>query len=147
MKELSGNAADRVAASPEQAFGFLAAVDRYPVWYPDVVSGVQVLGRDDRGHPTAVRAQLRVAYGPLAHDLDLVLAVTLEQPRAVMLARIGGSQRFDLTWHVHDDAPTRIALDLYAKLRLPRFVPLEGVGNTMATQFVAAAKAALASGT
>jgi hypothetical protein len=111
-----------------------------------VVREVDVLGRGAEGHPTAVRAKLRVAYGPLIHDFDLVLAVTLEEPVTVRLARVGGSQRFELTWHVREDGHTEIELDLYAKLRVPRVLPLEEVGNTMAEQFVAAAKTALASG-
>lgn len=111
-----------------------------------MVREVDVLGRDVQDHPTAVRAKFRLAYGRLVHDFDLVLAVELEEPESVGLARVGGSQRFELTWHVHADGPTRIALDLHAKLRVPRFLPLEGVGNTMAEQFVAAATTALASG-
>jgi hypothetical protein len=111
-----------------------------------VVREVEVLGRDVQDHPTAVRAKFRVAYARLVHDFDLVLAVELEEPETVELARVGGSQRFALTWHVHEDGPTRIALDLYARLRVPRFLPLEGVGNTMAAQFVASATTAIASG-
>jgi hypothetical protein len=111
-----------------------------------VVREVDVLGRGAEGHPTAVRAKFRVAYGPLVHDFDLVLAVTLEEPVTVRLARVGGSQRFELTWHVREDGHTEIELDLHATLRVPRVLPLEEVGNTTAERFVAAAKTALASG-
>ena len=146
MKDLNGQAEDRVAASAEQCFALLAAVDRYPQWYPDVVREVDVLGRGAEDRPTAVRAKLRVAYGRLAHDFDLVLAVAVEEPRTVRLSRVGGSQRFELTWHVREGAAdTRIELDLEATLRVPRFMPLEGVGNGVAQQFVAAAKRALSS--
>ena len=146
MKELSGRATETVAAPAEECVALLAAVDRYPLWYPDVVREVDVLGRDGQGRPSAVRARFRVAYGPLVHDFDLVLAVTLEESGTIRLARVGGSQRFDLTWHVREEADTYIDLDLYAKLQVPRFLPLEGVGDVMAKQFVGAAKRALVSG-
>jgi ribosome-associated toxin RatA of RatAB toxin-antitoxin module len=145
VKDFHGQASETVAAPAEECFALLAAVDRYPFWYPDVVREVDILGRDPQGHPTAARTKFRVAYGRLAHDFDLVLAVTLEEPRTVKLARVGGSQRFELTWHVREDVDTQIELDLYAKLRVPGFVPLEGAGNAMAKQFVAAAKTALIS--
>lgn len=146
MKDLHGQATETTAAPIPDCFALLAAVDRYPLWYPDVVREVDDLGRDAEGRPTAVRAKFRLAYGPLVHDFDLVLAVTLEEPATVRLARVGGSQRFELTWHVREDGHTQIELDLYARLRVPRVLPLEGVGNTMAEQFVAAATTALASG-
>ena len=146
MKNLYGQATDTTAAPAEDCFALLAAVDRYPLWYPDVVREVDVLGRGAEGHPTAVRAKFRVAFGPLVHDFDLVMAVTLEEPVTVGLARVGGSQRFELTWRVRDDGHTHIELDLHARLRVPRVVPLEGIGNTTAEQFVAAATTALASG-
>jgi ribosome-associated toxin RatA of RatAB toxin-antitoxin module len=146
VKEFHGTAADTVAAPARECFALLVAVDRYPLWYPDVVRDVDVLGRDPEAHPTAVRAKFRAAYGPLVHDFDLVLAVTLHEPESVKLARIGGSQRFELTWQVREDGSTHIELDLYASLRVPRFMPLEGVGNAMATQFVGAAKKALTRG-
>lgn len=146
MKDLYGQATETTAAPVEDCFALLAAVDRYPLWYPDVVREVDVLGRGAEGHPTAVRAKFRLAYRPLVHDFDLVLAVTLEEPVTVRLARVGGSQRFVLTWHVREEGHTQIELELYARLRVPRVLPLEGVGNTTAGQFVAAAKTALASG-
>jgi ribosome-associated toxin RatA of RatAB toxin-antitoxin module len=145
LKEFYGQATETVAAPAAECFALLSAVDRYPLWYPNVVREVDVLGRDAQGHPTAVRTKFRVTYRPLVHDFDLVLAVTLDEPETVRLARIGGSQRFELTWHVRGDGQTQIELDLYAKLRIPRFLPLEGVGSTMAEQFVAAARTALAS--
>ncbi len=146
MKDLYGQASETVAAPAEECFALLAAVDRYPLWYPDVVREVDVLGRDAQGRPAAVRAKFRAAYGRLVHDFDLVLAVTLDEPETVSLARVGGSQRFELTWHVREDGQTQIELHLFAKLRVPGFLPLEGVGNTVAAQFAAAARAELASG-
>jgi Polyketide cyclase / dehydrase and lipid transport len=146
VKDLYGQATETTAAPVDDCFALLAAVDRYPLWYPDVVREVDVLGRGAEGQPTAVRAKFRVAYGPLVHDFDLVLAVTLAEPMSVRLARVGGSQRFELTWHVREGGHTQIELDLYAKLRVPRVLPLEGVGNTVAERFVVAAKTALASG-
>jgi Polyketide cyclase / dehydrase and lipid transport len=146
VKEFHGQATETVAAPAEECFALFAAVDRYPLWYPDVVREVDVLGRDGDEHPTAVRAKFRAAYGPLVHDFDLVLAVTLEEPRKVTLGRVGGSQRFELTWLVHEDAGTHIGLDLYAKLRVPRFMPLDGIGYATAKPFVAAAKTALTPG-
>jgi ribosome-associated toxin RatA of RatAB toxin-antitoxin module len=146
MKEFRGQATETVAASAEECFALLAAIDRYPLWYPDVVREVEVLGRDAQGHPSVVRAKFRLAYKRLVHDFDLVLAVSLDEPQSVKLARVGGSQHFDLTWHVRANARTQIELELYARVRVPGFVPLDGVGSTIAEQMVAGAKTALASG-
>jgi ribosome-associated toxin RatA of RatAB toxin-antitoxin module len=143
LKELHGRATETVSAPPEECLALLAAVDRYPLWHPDVVREVDVLGRDARGQPTTVRTKLHVAYGRLAHDFDLVLAVTVEAPATIKLARDEGSERFELTWHVRQDRDTRIELDLYANLGVPRFLPLDGVGNALAQEFVTAAKTAL----
>jgi hypothetical protein len=48
-------------------------------------------------------------------------------------------QQFDVTWQLGDGGHTRIELYLHAKLRVPRFMPLGGIGNSMAEGFVAAA--------
>jgi ribosome-associated toxin RatA of RatAB toxin-antitoxin module len=143
MKECSGQATETVAAPADECIALLVAVDRYPLWYPDVVREIDVLGRDAEDRPAAVRAKFRVAYGSLVHDFDLVMAVALEQPGAIRVARVGGSQRFELTWLVREEAETHIELDLYAKLRVPRFLPLDGLGDLFAKHLVGAAKAAL----
>ena len=37
LKEFHGEAVESVAAPADECFALLAAVDRYPLWYPDVV--------------------------------------------------------------------------------------------------------------
>jgi hypothetical protein len=126
---------------------FLAAVDRYPDWYPEVVKEVSVLERGGDGRPSKVRTKLHVMAGPVAKDFDLAMAVDVEQLDAVKLRRVsdtGSEQTFDVTWHLRDEAGTRLDLALNANINAPRFLPLGGIGNSIANGFVAAATAAIA---
>jgi len=145
MKELRGSATAAVTASPDECVAFFLAVDRYPGWHPDVVRKVEVLERDADGTPTRAHGMLHVAVGPLVKDFDLILAVTREGLQSVKLARIphgpGDHERFEVTWHVG----TQIRLELFADLSVPRFVPLGGVGDSMAQGFVSSAARALRS--
>jgi len=120
----------------------LEAIDRYPDWYPQVARDVEVLERDSRGHPSRVRTKLHVSRGPVVKDFDLVLAVVVERPETVKLTRAADDpspQQFEVAWRLRDEGQTRIELVLHAKLRVPRFMPLGGIGNAMAQGFVAAA--------
>src|SRR5213075_3015715 len=136
MKELTGSANAPVAASAEECVALLAAVDRYPSWYPEVVRWVDVLERDPSGQPTQVRTKLHIAQGPLAKDFDLAMAVAVEPEGTVRLARIphgpSDEEHFDVIWHVESAARTNIRVDLRANLSVPRFLPIGGIGHAMA---------------
>ncbi len=125
----------------------LAAVDRYPDWCPDVLREVQVLDRDEEGQPRRVRMTIRVAWATLVREFQLFLAIAVEPPRAVTLARVTDhptNQEFTAKWLLGPDRTTRIALHLDAKLRVPAYVPAAGVADEIAEGFVAAASRALA---
>jgi hypothetical protein len=147
MKELTGSASATTAASSEACLALLAAVDRYPDWYPDVVRSVEVLERDAQGQPTKARTLLHVQHGPITHDFELAMEVRHDPPGAVRLRRIPhhgrDSERFDVNWFVRATQPTEIRLDLAANLDVPRFLPLGGIGDSMAGGFVSAATRAL----
>jgi hypothetical protein len=147
MKELHGTASGVVAAPLDECVQFLLAVDRYPTWHPDVVRSVEVLERDDGGRPIRARGKLHVAVGPLVKDFDLLLAITLEGPRTVKLARVphgpGDDERFEVTWRLEESHGTRISLELVASLSVPRFVPVGGIGDSLAQAFVTNAIRAL----
>jgi hypothetical protein len=146
MKELRGTATSVVSAPLAECHSLLAAVDRYPVWHPDVVKQVEVLDRDDRGHARSARAILHVSVGPLVRDFHLVFVVQVE-PATVKLNRIphhaSDRERFDVTWRLDGAADTQIGLELGANLSVPRLVPLGGVGDSLAHGFVSAAVRAL----
>jgi len=146
MKELHGTATSIISAPLAECHALLAAVERYPVWYPDVVTEVEVLDSDGRGQATRARATLHVSVGPLVRDFHLVFAVIVE-PAKVKLDRIphhaGDSERFDVTWRLAGGGDTRIQLELGASLSVPRLLPLGGVGDTLAHGFVTAAVRAL----
>ena len=148
MKELHGSASAIASAPPDKTMALLEAVDRYPDWHPDVVKDVEVLARNDDGHPTRVRTKLHLAYGPLVKDFNLVMAVASDGSRQVKLTKVqdahSGPERFEVTWLVEDSGGTRIRLDLAASLDVPRFLPVGGVGDGMAEGFVAAAVRQLA---
>lgn len=147
MKRLAGHAAAESGATPADCFELLAAVDRYPVWNPEVVRGAEVLERADDGSPTKARAKLHAEVGPVVKDFDLLLAVSTDRPRAVTLTRIsddrGDQEEFRVGWTVAQGPPTRIELRLDANLSVPRFVPVIGVGDSLAKEFVTAAVRAL----
>ena len=148
MKELRGTATGMVEASRAQCLTVLEAVDRYPDWYPQVVRSVEVVERDDSGECSRVRAKLHVERGPITRDFDLVMAVLVDEPETVQLSRVTdgrSDQLFDVTWRLSDGHRTRLTLDLLANLDAPRFLPLGGVGDSIAKGFVAAATAAIQS--
>src|SRR5947209_16070512 len=88
MKELTGSARAAVAASPEACLALLAAVDRYPTWYPEVVRAVDVVDREPSGQPTRAQTKLHLAQGPLTKDFDLLMAVAVQPPSTVSLTRV-----------------------------------------------------------
>jgi hypothetical protein len=147
VKELTGTGTGTTDALPDQALALLAAVQRYPEWHPDVVKRVEVVQHDDSGQPTRVQTKLRVERGPMTREFDLLMDVRVERAGSVKLTRVpnepGDDERFEVTWHVEGSGPTRIRVDLLADLDVPRFLPLGGVGDAIAQQFVNAATTAL----
>lgn len=147
MKELHGSATAEVATPPGRCREFLADVERYPEWHPEVVRSVSVVERDGSGRATVVQAQLRAPGVPLRSDFDLRLAVE-QSPDGVALTRIPhGSddpERFAVHW-LTPASPlgTRLQVDLRAELSVPRLVPLGGLGERFASGFLAAATDAL----
>ncbi len=149
MKELTGSASATTSASPERCVALLEAIDGYPSWTPEVVREAEVLERDGAGHPTRARTRLHVERGPLTRDFDLLFNVKVDAGGTVALTRIphepSDKERFDVTWKVGGGHGTRIELRLAANLDVPRFVPLGGVGDSMAADLVSAATRALSS--
>jgi hypothetical protein len=146
VKRLEGRAGAEVAATPEEAVALLAAVERYPQWYPEVVREVDLLERDADERPLRVRAKLHLSRGPLSSDFDLTLAVHIG-PSSVTLTRIPSpghdDELFEVDWHVGGASPTRLSVTLTAVLDVPRLIPLGGIGDEVAAGFVAAAASAL----
>ena len=150
LKDLDGTASRTVTASAAECFELLAAVDRYPDWYPAAIREIDVLERHASGRPWRVRAKLHLSWGPVVKDFDLVLAIEVKPSATVRLARISDQpsvnkfdvpsvNKFDVTWHVQEDGATQIDLELRATLDVPRFLPLAGIGNGIAGGFVDAA--------
>jgi Polyketide cyclase / dehydrase and lipid transport len=149
MKELTGSASATTVASPADTLALLEAIDGYPSWAPELVKAAEVLERDGAGHPSRARTKLHVERGPLTRDFNLLFAVTVDPAGTIKLNRIphetSDKERFDVTWRVAGGQSTRIELQLAANLDVPRFVPLGGVGDSMAGDLVNAAKRALGS--
>ena len=144
MKQLTGSAQIEVEAPLEACYALLTDVERYPDWYPEVVTDVSVVARDPDGFAARTHATLHVARGPLVRDLHLTLAVERRPPRAVSLVRQpnepGDPETFRVDWRLTNaGARTRIGLELAGSLDVPRMVPLAGIGGAMADGFVAAA--------
>lgn len=149
MKQLHGTASATTATPIEECFALLADVGGYPSWYPEVVQEVEVVELGSDGRPTKARTTLHVSQGPIVKDFNLLLAVTVERPAMVKLARIPNNssdqQRFAVTWRLEDRGDTSIWLGLDANLSVPRFIPIGSVGDAIARGFVRAATRALES--
>jgi Polyketide cyclase / dehydrase and lipid transport len=150
MKHLHGAAQGDVDVPMEECLAFLAALDAYPSWYPEVVTDVKVVESDDDGLPRRAETKLHLAYGPVARDLDLLLAVTVERPGLVRLTHVprgpSSGASFDATWRLKDGDGTHLVLELDATMPVPRLVPLGGVGDAFAGGFLRAAGTQLESG-
>ena len=144
MKELRGTASTLVPAPLDQCLALVEAVDGYPDWYPEVVRAVDVVERDASGLPSRAQTKLHLSVGPVTKDFDLLMAVTVEPPSTVKLAKVGGAAKFDVIWRLTEGEQTRIGLDLDASLDVPRFLPLGDVGNSVAQGFISAASTELA---
>src|SRR5437588_8982917 len=144
MKELRGSAATTIEAAPETCFELVAAVDRYPSWNPDAIRSAEVLERDAAGWPARARISVHVGVGPVVRDFDLLMDAALKQGHEVRLSRVRqeptDSERFDVAWRIGPGPPTSLELELTATLDVPRLVPLGGVGDRLAQEFVEAAK-------
>lgn len=140
MKDLRGSASTAITATPEQTIALLAAVDRYPTWYPQVIREVEVLERDEGGVPRRARTTVHLAIGPLANDYHFEISVEV-QSSAVLLARIpdgpSDPQRLEINWHVR---PHELGVDVTARLDVPRFLPVGGAGESVAQGFAEAAR-------
>lgn len=144
MKELRGTATALVPAPLAECLALVQAVDEYPDWHPDVVRTVEVLERDASSQPIRVQAELHLSVGPVTKNFDLLMAVTVAPPATVELAKIGGDAKFDVTWHLHGGENTRLTLELDANVDAPRFLPLGGIGDSVAQGFISAASTELA---
>jgi ribosome-associated toxin RatA of RatAB toxin-antitoxin module len=149
MKELTGTATQLVAASIEDCFALLRAVDRYPEWHPDIVKEVDIVERDADGHAVQARTALHVAAGPVVRDFHLLMTVRSERPEAVTLTRVrhgpSDPEQFEVRWRLRvQDFATQVRLEVAANLSVPRFLPLGGIGDALAGGFVRAAANELA---
>ncbi len=147
MKDLRGDAAAPVRASASECFALLAAIEAYPTWHPDVVRRAEVTGRDANGHPSLARATVHLGIGPVHRDFELNLEVSALPDKLVRLSRVarGASdpELFVLTWQIGRDPDRRLAVELRARLEVPRLLPLQGIGDAVAQGFLAAAQAEL----
>jgi hypothetical protein len=150
MKHLQGAAQAAVGVPIGDCLAFLAALDAYPSWYPDVVREVKVVEHDDDGLPLRAQTKLHLSYGPVSRDLDLLLAVGLHLPDLVQLTHVplghSSGTAFDATWRLEDRGETHLDLALDATMPVPRLMPLAGVGDSFAAGFMQAAVERLESG-
>lgn len=145
MKDVHGSASAPVGETPEDCITLLAAVDRYPDWCPEMIREVDVLDRGGDGVPLRARTAVHVALGPVAHNFHFEIRVVVERGSGVTVSRIpdhaSDPERLELSWRV---APGRLQVELSARLEVPRFLPVGGLGERMAQEFVEAASRALA---
>jgi len=147
MKELSAAAAGETHASLQRCFELVAAIERYPTWYPTAVTAAEVTERNGDGLPTRANVILHVAHGVLVRDFRLKVAVQAQAPESVSMSRIphGPDDREELSvaWALVDGGSTRIEVRMRASLSIPRFVPVGGLAESVAGGFLGAALQAL----
>lgn len=143
MKDLRGRASTSVTATPKECIAVLAAVDRYPDWYPEVIRDVEVLERHQDGVPRRARTTVHLTLGPLAHDFHFEVTVEVKLA-AVTLHRVqddaADEHRLEIHWRAE---PGELGVELGPRIDVPRFLPLGGAGDSVAQGFVAAAKRVL----
>jgi hypothetical protein len=137
MKEIVGRATSTVTAAVEDCFTFLAALERYPSWNPELVRRVDVLDRDDAGRASKVHMRIHVAQSPFGKDFDFDAAVTAEPLTAVALTRLPNApsdrDHLAIRWMLTPAAGTRVDLTFHAATAiLPSFIPTFGLGNEIA---------------
>jgi ribosome-associated toxin RatA of RatAB toxin-antitoxin module len=147
MKQLFGSAVATTPASLERCFQLVAAIDRYPIWYPAAVTAAEVTERDVGGLPTRARVNLHVSQGVLVRDFRLNVDVVTRELESVQMSRIprGPDDREELTvaWTLAGGDATQIEVRMSANLSIPRFVPVSGIAESMARGFLDAALDAL----
>lgn len=140
MKELKGSATTAVQATPEECIAVLAAVDRYPTWYPDFIREVEVLERDAAGMPRRASTTVHLAVGPLANDYSFEVTIKVQRS-AVILVRVpnepSDDEHLEVHWRVK---PRELGVKVAARLDVPRFLPVGGAGESVAQGFVEAAR-------
>lgn len=96
--------------------------------------------------PPLAQITLHAALGPLERDFHLLLEVVTES-QLVRLSRVPNEpsdpEELELTWRFTGEDVTELAVEIDARLDVPRLVPLQGVGDTVAHGFLAAARRAL----
>jgi len=143
VKQLHGEATAGVSATTEECLSALAAVDQYPVWYPDVVQEAKVVETGSDGLPTRAQVKLHVSRGPLKQDFKLLMDVSVVPPNKVTLTRTphdaSDEHVFEAAWEIEDRGESRrVRLALDASLDVPRFLPLGTIGDDLAAGFVSA---------
>jgi hypothetical protein len=143
LKDLHGSASTPVSAPPERCIALLAAVDRYPTWYPEVIREVDVLERGDDGLPRRARTTVHLAVGPLAENFHFEVAVDVKPPLVVISRLPGGGpdpEQLEVRWHVRRG---NLDVEVTARLNVPRLLPVGGAGDSVAHGFAEAARRVL----
>jgi hypothetical protein len=143
MKDLTGTATGRTRASIETCYALLSDIGGYPGWFPDGVRAAEVLERDPAsGEATRVKTTLHTSVGP-GRDFTLNMGVTRRPPDMVELRRLSHEpsdpEEMTVTWRLSQGPETLVELAMAARLDVPRFLPVGGLAQGLADQFMQAA--------
>jgi hypothetical protein len=143
VKDLRGSASTPVSETPDRSIALLAAIDRYPSWYPEVIREVEVLERGRDGLPRRARTTVHLGVGPLAGDFHFQVAVDVGSD-AVVISRLpdgrSDPEQLEVRWHVQ---PGTLHVEVEARLSVPRLIPVGGAGDSVAQGFADAARRVL----
>lgn len=149
MKELQGSASASVVASRADCLALLQDIESYSSWYPEVVRQATIVRPADGGRIVA-RAIVHLGVGPVSRDFDLLVEMTSDGRRVVALTRVrhdaADTEELSVRWRIDDGASadrTQLAVEVRARLEVPRLLPLQGVGDAAARGLASAAARAL----
>jgi hypothetical protein len=153
MKHLHGHASSVVRAPVSTCFSVLAAVDGYPGWCGEFIRRVSEVERDGNRRPLRAHVVVHVEQSPFAKDFEFDVAVALDAPRAVHLARTPEApsdvELFSFDWSLFEASRmngTQITLEFAAAVPfLPSLLPLPGVADMVARTLLDAATRELGS--
>jgi ribosome-associated toxin RatA of RatAB toxin-antitoxin module len=149
MRELTSTTSSVAPQPIERCFTHLADIERYPDWYPSMVTSVTVLERDGDGRAVKVDAVLAVAAGPIHKNFNVRMQLTTLRPSLVALDRVaddrGDHEALTIKWKLAaaGEAETEIQLEMTAYLDVPRFLPIGPITDEVASGFLTAAVTSL----
>ena len=140
MKRLEPDPVERVVdAAPADVYAVVDDVEAYPEWMTGVES-VDVNERGPDGRVSLARIHMELPIPLVKGAFAFTGAIDRTPPSRVTLRRkpskAGDEQSLTVDWRLSPEGSgTRVRLEMEANVDVPRFAPLGGAADSMATGF------------